>query len=110
MIPKTHYLNLTQDELLAEVCFYNQLEDDQMAQLIDLSRKGIQHLKINGLTDDDVSQISKVIGIYTDEKSTCPKCGSKSIWRTKVRTMGMNVVIAGCNGCGSEWNEYPKKI
>jgi len=34
MISKAHYLELTQDALLAEVCYYNQLEDDQVNQLI----------------------------------------------------------------------------
>lgn len=34
MISKEHYLTLTQDALLAEVCYYNQLDDDQVDQLI----------------------------------------------------------------------------
>ncbi len=35
MISKTHYLNKTKDALLAEVCYYNQLDDDQLDQLLD---------------------------------------------------------------------------
>jgi len=35
MIEKSHYIDVVKDELLAEVCYYNQLEDDQLAQLID---------------------------------------------------------------------------
>lgn len=34
MISKTQYLNQTQDALLSEVCYYNQLDDDQMEQLL----------------------------------------------------------------------------
>lgn len=34
MISKTHYIDLMKDELLAEVCYYNQLEDDQLDQLL----------------------------------------------------------------------------
>lgn len=34
MILKTHYLSRMQDQLLAEVCYYNQLEDDQLDQLL----------------------------------------------------------------------------
>lgn len=34
MISKQHYLNKTQDPLLTEVCYYNQLDEDQLDQLL----------------------------------------------------------------------------
>lgn len=95
-----------------DITYAFQLEGiTKLSELIDASKRGVDYLRgIKGLTEDAVREVSRVVGMYTQEKILCPICSTDYIRKTRVHVWGMDIVIGECLSCHFSWNEPTPKL